>query len=74
MTKSTRAWIQIAGQVSVNPFVKIPCPECADQWLQILIVPWEGEEPKVDIHLICPACDSRNTITKEITVENAVDK
>lgn len=73
MTRSSSKWIQIAEQVSVNPFVKIPCPDCEGKLLQILIVPWESEEAKVDIHLFCPGCDSRNTITKEIPSEAISD-
>lgn len=66
MTKSSTKWIKIAKQVSINPFVKIPCPDCGEKLLHIHIIPWEGDESKVDVHMVCPNCDSRNTITKKI--------
>lgn len=73
MTKLSKDWINIAQQVVTNPFVKIPCPNCGEAYLQILIVPWKGEEEKVDIHLICESCTIRNTITKEVSVKDTVN-
>lgn len=66
MKNNSRDWILIAKQVSANPFVKIPCPDCADNYLQIQIVPWPGEEQKVDVHMFCASCDSKNTMTKQV--------
>ena len=57
-------WISIAKQIAANPFVKISCPNCSGGYLQILIVPWENEEPKVDVHMMCEHCGVRNTMTK----------
>ena len=68
MSTTAADWIAIAKQVAANPFVKIACPNCSEGYLQILIVPWENNEPKVDVHLICEHCGARNTITKEAEV------
>ena len=57
-------WIEIAKSISVNPFVKIKCPTCGEGFLNIIIVPWEGNESKVDVHLTCGKCNSKNVITK----------
>ena len=72
MSTTAADWISIAKQVAANPFVKISCPDCGEGYLQILIVPWENEEPKVDVHLMCGHCGVRNTITKEAEVVGSV--
>ena len=54
------------SKVSKNPFVKERCPNC-DSFLKICIVPWPDQSKKVDVHLICDECNSRNVITKNIT-------
>ena len=66
MSTAAAEWISIAKQVSENPFVKISCPNCGEGFLQILIVPWANEEPKVDVHLMCERCGVRNVMTKEV--------
>lgn len=71
MNSTATDWIQIARQASANPFVKIPCPNCSTGYLQALIAPWQNEEAKVDVRLICEHCGARNTITREAEV---VDK
>ncbi len=67
MEKTNRSseWLEIAKAVSENPFTKIKCPNCGQNYLKICIVPWINES-KVDVHLICPSCNARNVITKSI--------
>lgn len=65
MKSHTLDWINIATSISKNPFQKVNCPNCSDSFIEIHIVPWSTEENKVDIHLICQKCGSRNTITKQ---------
>lgn len=64
--KKEEIWLDIALKVSINPFVKILCPNCKRVYLNYLIIPWATEESKIDIHLICNDCNARNVITKSI--------
>ena len=59
-------WIEIAKMVSKNPFIKVKCPNCDKVFLDILIIPWQGTESKVNIHLVCSKCKVRNIITKNV--------
>lgn len=74
MNSTATDWIQIAKQVSSNPFVKIPCPGCGGGFLQILIVPWPNEEAKVDVHLVCERCGARNVMTREAEVVEKITR
>ena len=65
MNNLSIAWIEIASLVIDNPFVKIKCPNCSKSFLSIFILPWQGTEPKIDIHLICEKCNAKNIITKK---------
>ncbi|TXB58098.1 hypothetical protein [Phaeodactylibacter luteus] len=63
-------WIEIASLISKTPYVKIKCPSCDNAFLNIFITPWQGDEPKVDIHLLCEKCNAKNVITKEVSKSN----
>jgi hypothetical protein len=67
MSELQDKWVEIAIKVSTTPFIKIRCPNCNQAYLEIRIIPWPGEAPKVDIYLICRACNSQNVITKEVS-------
>jgi len=59
-------WIEVASRILKNPFSKEKCPHCNKGTLTICIVPWAGNSNKVDVHLHCDDCGSKNVITKNI--------
>jgi hypothetical protein len=56
--------IELTNKIIYSPFSKNTCPNCNKKYVKILIVPWENEEPKVDIHVFCDSCAFKYTITK----------
>ncbi len=60
-----KEWIEAAKIAISNPKAKIRCPNCGDAFLEIEEVEIL-ELGKKDIHLICPNCGERNTVTTNL--------
>jgi hypothetical protein len=64
--KSTsQLWIDAVIALEKGPDFKVPCAECEYHFLEVTDAAWP-DGSRIDRHLHCPSCKSRNVATKVI--------
>jgi hypothetical protein len=62
-TDVTRRWVEAARILAEHPDREVPCPNCQNEFLEVLDVPWEGESGAyIERYLQCQSCGAVNTI------------
>ena len=62
MKNTQKEWIVIAEKIIKDPSLKIKCPNCGYDYLQVWDEPFQADPSRLERHVCCENCKWMNSI------------